>query len=325
MNLIIYVFIIFVLLISLIFLLNSHGNYSVHLTKIPFIFTIYYKFKNKSVVPCSVIKLLKKLNPYISFFGFFGLFISSFLVLMLFISILLGLKIPNYFVPIMPFVLKGTIYSPYPFWIFGFFIAVIIHEFVHYMMFRVYDVKVYDMCFGINCLLLPFFPFGFVDADLDNFGKLSNSKKISIFASGALSNIMSALILILISIFVFDLNFVVETQQKVTFLHLSQAGLISKNYAGFSFFQKLVGFSYNSGLQILLDILLWTILFNFLVGLLNFLPIKKTDGRKIFRIFLFAIFQNNKQLAEKIYIFADYMFQAIILFLIIIFPLSIII
>src|SRR3989338_644264 len=83
-------------------------------------------------------------------------------------------------------------------WIISLFIIAIIHEFSHGVIARVYNIKIKSSGFAF----LGPIPAAFVEPDEKKMEKSSAKAQLSILAAGSFSNILLALLVILILFFV---------------------------------------------------------------------------------------------------------------------------
>ncbi|MDP7323658.1 MAG: site-2 protease family protein [Candidatus Woesearchaeota archaeon] len=103
---------------------------------------------------------------------------------------------------VLPFKAPGAVYVPFFYWILSIFFLAVIHEFSHGVLARRYNVKVKSSGFAALAILLPILPAAFVEPDEQQVAKLPKKQQIAIFAAGPFSNIVVALVIIALFIWV---------------------------------------------------------------------------------------------------------------------------
>lgn len=106
--------------------------------------------------------------------------------------------------PVLPFEAKGVFFVPFIYWILAIFIIATVHEFWHGVASRYFGLKLRSSGFAFLCLILPVIPAAFVEPDEVQLAKAKLRKQLGIFAAGPFSNIVTAGIVLLIVIFVFN-------------------------------------------------------------------------------------------------------------------------
>lgn len=114
--------------------------------------------------------------------------------------------------PVLPFEAKGVFFVPFIYWILAIFIIATVHEFSHGVASRYFGLKVKSSGFAFLCLVLPVIPAAFVEPDEVQLAKAKLRKQLGIFAAGPFSNIITAGVVLLVVLFVFNPvgNFVFE-------------------------------------------------------------------------------------------------------------------
>jgi membrane-associated protease RseP (regulator of RpoE activity) len=106
--------------------------------------------------------------------------------------------------PVLPFEAKGVFFVPFVYWILSIFIIASVHEFSHGMAARYFGMKVKSSGFAFLCLVLPIIPAAFVEPDEKQLSKAKLGRKLGVFAAGPFSNIITAGIILLVVLFVFN-------------------------------------------------------------------------------------------------------------------------
>jgi len=248
-------------------------------------------------------------------------------------------------------------------WIITIFVLVVVHEFSHGVIARLYDVEIKSSGFAIFGVLLPIIPAAFVEPDEKKLAKKSYRAQLSVFAAGSFANFITAGIFFLIFLFlmvpIFD-NIYEEKGVIITGLQddypLKNAGatigelitnvndieIKSSNDViktlgfvkpGDSVFIKTNRTEYNiiaaqnpedslrgylglsfSPLRAIKEevrdkygvasiktflwvhlLVFWIYFINFMIGLVNLLPIIITDGSKMLYLALLSLFKNEKR------------------------------
>tara|TARA_Y100000310_G_C20692683_1_gene823379 strand:+ start:3638 stop:4819 length:1182 start_codon:yes stop_codon:yes gene_type:complete len=97
---------------------------------------------------------------------------------------------------VLPFKAPGAVFVPFFYWIISIFTLAVIHEFSHGVLARRYGVKVKSSGFAALAILLPILPAAFVEPDEKQVKKIPKKQQLAIFAAGPFSNILAALVII---------------------------------------------------------------------------------------------------------------------------------
>ncbi|MBI2545742.1 site-2 protease family protein [Candidatus Woesearchaeota archaeon] len=92
---------------------------------------------------------------------------------------------------------SGIFYVDPFYWLISIFVLAVLHEFSHGIFARLFNIKVKSSGFGALAILAPIIPLAFVEPDEKAVAKKSRREQLTIFAAGAFSNILFALILLL--------------------------------------------------------------------------------------------------------------------------------
>jgi membrane-associated protease RseP (regulator of RpoE activity) len=106
--------------------------------------------------------------------------------------------------PVLPFEAKGVFFVPFVYWILSIFIIASVHEFSHGMVAKYFGMKLKSSGFAFLCLILPVIPAAFVEPDEKQLSKSTLKKRLGIFAAGPFSNIITAGLILLLVLLVFN-------------------------------------------------------------------------------------------------------------------------
>ncbi|MDP7323421.1 MAG: site-2 protease family protein [Candidatus Woesearchaeota archaeon] len=99
---------------------------------------------------------------------------------------------------VLPFKVKGAVFVPFFYWIISIFVLAVVHEFSHGVIARLYKVKIKSSGFAALAIFLPILPAAFVEPDEKQVQKIPKKQQLAIFAAGPFSNIVTALIIVLL-------------------------------------------------------------------------------------------------------------------------------
>jgi len=94
--------------------------------------------------------------------------------------------------------IPGTFFVPFFYFIISIFILVIVHEFSHGVMARVYGLKIKSSGLAVLSIIAPILPAAFVEPDEKKLVKRPYREQLSIFAAGPFANIVTAVIMLLL-------------------------------------------------------------------------------------------------------------------------------
>jgi membrane-associated protease RseP (regulator of RpoE activity) len=151
-------------------------------------------------------KFAKKFPTLLTILGYIGVFIGFIGMIFIFYVLVKGalnLLISPVAQPVLAPVLPGIKIAGLPtlsfwYWIISIFIVAAVHEFSHGLLARVNKIKLKSSGFAFLGPLLA----AFVEPDEKQIEKKKKIKQLSIFAAGPFSNILLAMVFLLISIFI---------------------------------------------------------------------------------------------------------------------------
>ncbi len=193
--------ILFLITLSL-FLLKNRKNLQIQKILGPFIYFAMYKTKlglkqmdNISTKHPKLVDRLSKIGVYV---GVLGIFLIAYLLIKNLADLFLIPQAISGVSLVLPFKVKGGFYVPFFYWIVSIFVVATIHEFSHGVVARLHKVPVKSSGFAFLAFLVPVLPAAFVEPDEKILDKKTRMQKLSMFAAGPFSNILSgALFLIL--------------------------------------------------------------------------------------------------------------------------------
>lgn len=193
----------------------------------PFLYAIIYR---TTVGLASMERLAKKLPRLLRWAASVGVVVGFLGMALITVELLRNLY-KVFFVPgaasgvgvIQPFAknIPGTFYVPFFYFIISIFILVIVHEFSHGVMARVYNMKVKSSGLAFLGILLPILPAAFVEPDEKQLKKRPAWQQLSVFAAGPFSNIVLAIVAYVVLLFV---------AQPVIGAILQPQGLVINNF-----------------------------------------------------------------------------------------------
>ncbi len=142
-------------------------------------------------------RVFETLAPWIIGLGFIGMAFVTFDLARSLITILVGTSTPTVGV-VLPFKAKGVFYVPFFYWITSIFVILIIHEGMHGVMARVYNLPVKNSGLVVLGALVPLIPGAFVEPDEKKLTTASRKKQLAVYAAGPAANIVTGLILMLL-------------------------------------------------------------------------------------------------------------------------------
>jgi len=103
---------------------------------------------------------------------------------------------------VLPIEAKGVFYVPFFYWIISLFIIVVLHEGMHGVMARVYNLPVKNSGLMVLGALVPLIPGAFVEPDEKKLVKASPKKQLAVYAAGPAINIVTGLLFLVLFLFV---------------------------------------------------------------------------------------------------------------------------
>ncbi len=137
-------------------------------------------------------------TPWIIGLGFIGMALVTFDIARSLIMILFSSSAPAVGV-VLPFKAKGVFYVPFFYWIISLFIIVVVHEGMHGVMARVYNLPVKNSGLMILGVLIPIIPGAFVEPEEKKLMAAPKKQQLAVFAAGPAANIVMGLLLMAIS------------------------------------------------------------------------------------------------------------------------------
>ncbi len=206
MNLDLILLVVFALLLGLLMYIKRE-KVAVEKIAFPFIYIVMYKTK---IGIDLMDKIAKKFPKFTKIFGFLGV-IFGFLTMTI-IFVILTIKVygflfngePTPIAPLLPGVqaAPGVPILGFWHWIISIFILATVHEFSHGWLARLYDIKVKSSGFAVLGILLPIVPAAFVEPDEEKLNKVSRWKQLEVLAAGSFSNYLTALLFLILFLFV---------------------------------------------------------------------------------------------------------------------------
>ncbi len=192
--------------LMLIFMYIKRKHIYVQKIAFPFLYFVMYKTK-------AGIRLMEKLANkfprsvrYLAYagigVGFLGMGFIAFMLVYNLINLFLVPSAVQGVALVLPFKIKGSFYVPFFYWIISIFIIAVVHEFSHGVVARAYGLKIKSSGIAFLGIVVPVLPAAFVEPDEKELEKRSAKEKLSIYAAGPFSNILLAVVVIVIFIFV---------------------------------------------------------------------------------------------------------------------------
>ncbi len=126
--------------------------------------------------------------------GFIGMILISYLLVQSLVSLFIKPEAPAPVGFVLPFKAKGIFFVPFFYWIISIFVVAVVHEFAHGLIARAHNLKVKSSGFAFVGLIVPLIPAAFVEPDEKQLKKRTHKEQLSVFAAGAFSNIIIALV-----------------------------------------------------------------------------------------------------------------------------------
>jgi membrane-associated protease RseP (regulator of RpoE activity) len=188
-----------------IFLFYKRKRLDIQKMVFPLLYAILYKTKMGLKAMDGAAKKFPKTLKWISFAGVYTgfagmafIFISLVynLYKIIFADVKVGAAIVQPFVPTQP----GSMffYVPFFYFIIAIFIIAVVHEFSHGVVSRLFGIKLKSSGFAFLAVLIPIIPMAFVEPDEKMVKKAKPMQQLAIFAAGPFSNILLAVLIILL-------------------------------------------------------------------------------------------------------------------------------
>src|SRR3989344_4490415 len=182
---------------------------NVHVEKIlfPLIYMVLYRTKIGLIL---MDRIAKRFPRFVSVFSFLAVvvgFIGMAAILILLVNgtyAFLFKGAPPPVAPLFPGVrtTPGLPVLSFFHWIIAIFILATVHEFSHGLVSRIYNIKVKSSGFAIFGFFLPIIPAAFVEPDEYQLSKAKIKEQLGVLAAGSFSNLINALLSLLIFSFV---------------------------------------------------------------------------------------------------------------------------
>ncbi|MBU0535587.1 MAG: site-2 protease family protein [Nanoarchaeota archaeon] len=124
------------------------------------------------------------------FVGFIGMGMISYALVENLVKMILDPTTPSGAALVLPFKVKGALYVPFFYWIICIFVLVMVHEFSHGVISRLYNVKIKSSGLAFLGVILPVVPAAFVEPEEKQLAKKPRREQLSVFAAGSFSNIV---------------------------------------------------------------------------------------------------------------------------------------
>ncbi len=201
--------IIFIIILAIVLF---YGRRKLQIQKIvwPFLYMIMYRTKVGIDFMDRAAKRFPRFFKYAGylgvFIGFVGMGMICYSLVENLIKMILVPKTASTAALVLPFKVKGAVYVPFFFWIICIFILVVIHEFSHGVISRLYKLKIKSSGLAFLGIILPVVPAAFVEPDEKKLSRKPRREQLSVFAAGSFSNIvLGFLCLLLLSVVMFPL------------------------------------------------------------------------------------------------------------------------
>ncbi|PIN74943.1 hypothetical protein COV18_05410 [Candidatus Woesearchaeota archaeon CG10_big_fil_rev_8_21_14_0_10_37_12] len=137
----------------------------------------------------------EKATPWIIALGFLGMIVVTFDLARGLIMLLTQASTPAVGV-VLPVKAKGVFYVPFLYWILSIFVILIIHEGMHGVMARVYNLPVKNSGLVVLGAIIPIIPGAFVEPDEKKLVKAPQKQQLAVYAAGPVSNLVTGLLLL---------------------------------------------------------------------------------------------------------------------------------
>lgn len=207
--------VVFVLILALV-LYVQRKKLRVQKIFYPFIYILMYR---TNVGISLMDRTAKRFPNFLRYAGYAGVFISFVGMGMICYSLIENLlkimvipQAASAVALVLPFRVKGTFFVPFFYWIISIFFLVVVHEFSHGVVSRLYGLKIKSSGLAFLGILLPVVPAAFVEPDEKKLAKKPRVQQLSVFAAGSFSNIISAFIFLAVLLFAVNplINSIIE-------------------------------------------------------------------------------------------------------------------
>lgn len=187
--------IIFVLVLALILYI---GRKKIQVQKIlhPVLYMLIYRTKVGIKLMDRIAKRFPRFLRYAGytgiFVGFMGMGMICYSLIENLVRVLFVPAAPSAVALVLPFKVRGTFYVPFFYWIISIFLLVIVHEFSHGVISRLYGYRIKSSGLAFLAIIVPLVPAAFVEPDEKKMEKSPRVHQLSVFAAGSFSNIVFA-------------------------------------------------------------------------------------------------------------------------------------
>jgi len=193
--------IIFILLLAL-FLWKKRRNVELQRMLFPILYVVMYRSKFGIAKMDSWAKSFPRFLKWLGYagvvLGFLGMIVISFELVKNSFDVFLKPEAAPGIQPVLPFEAKGVFFVPFLYWIISIFLLAVVHEFAHGVIARVHNVHVKSSGFAFLCFFLPVIPAAFVEPEETILQKRRYREQLSVFAAGPISNLLFALLMLLL-------------------------------------------------------------------------------------------------------------------------------
>jgi len=133
-------------------------------------------------------KILHKLCYVMIAFGFLGMIVVSFELIRGLFKIMTSTASQAVGL-VLPVQVKGAFYVPFGYWLFSVLFVLVVHEFSHGLIARLFKLKVKSTGIAFLGVLVPLLPGAFVEPDEKKLAKASAFKQLSVYAAGPFANL----------------------------------------------------------------------------------------------------------------------------------------
>ncbi len=193
--------IVFIALLALILYL-TRSRLQIQKIAFPLLYVLMYRTK---LGIASMDKTAKRFPRTLAWLGYMGIGIGFLGMAVIAFSLVHNLY-TLIFVPaatsgvgiVQPFAkdIPGTFFVPFFYFIISIFIIVVVHEFSHGVLARLYGLEIKSSGLAFLGIVAPLLPAAFVEPDEHKMAKRPAKQQLSIFAAGPFSNVLSALVAI---------------------------------------------------------------------------------------------------------------------------------
>ena len=172
----------------------------------PFLYFSMYKTKIGLKLMDRMAKKHPKFLKYLAYagvaVGFLGMVAMAVLLIQNFYSLVTKPAAVSGVMMVLPFKAEGVFYVPFFYWIISIFLLVIVHEFSHGIIARLYNIKINSSGLAFLNIIVPVIPAAFVEPDEEELRKRPKIQQLSVFAAGPFSNFIFAFVVLAIIGFV---------------------------------------------------------------------------------------------------------------------------